>query len=53
MGASQRTVQRALIALRDEERVEGIGRGRTQRWIARPKEGFATALLLVSRAPNG
>ena len=49
MGTSQRTVQRALIALHDEGRVEAIGRGRAQRWVARPPEGFATTLLLVVR----
>lgn len=49
MGLSQRTVQRALTALRDEGRIEGIGAGRSQRWVARPPEGFATTLLLVTR----
>lgn len=50
LGRSQRTIQRALQALRAEARVESIGRGRTQRWVARPSEGgFATHLLLVSR----
>jgi hypothetical protein len=53
MGTSQRTVQRALIALRDDGRVEGIGRARSQRWVARPPEGFATTLLLVVRGPSG
>jgi DNA-binding transcriptional ArsR family regulator len=53
MGSSQRTVQRALVALRDEGRVEVTGRGRSQRWVARPPEGFATTLLLVTRGPNG
>jgi len=52
MGTTQRTVQRALVALRDDGHVEGTGRGRSQRWIARPPEGFATSLLLVMRGPN-
>ncbi len=49
MGTSQRTVQRALMVLRDQGRVEGTGSGRSQRWVARPPEGFATTLLLVVR----
>jgi DNA-binding transcriptional ArsR family regulator len=53
MGTSQRTVQRALLALRDAGRVEGLGGGRAQRWVARPPEGFATTLLLVVRGPSG
>lgn len=53
MGQSQRTVQRALTTLRDEGRIEGIGAGRSQRWVAKPPEGFATTLLLVMRAPKG
>jgi DNA-binding transcriptional ArsR family regulator len=53
LGTSQRTVQRALIALRDDGRVDGIGRARSQRWVARPPEGFATTLLLVVRGPSG
>jgi hypothetical protein len=52
IGSSQRTVQRALVALRDDGRVEALGRGRSQRWIARPPEGFATTLLLVTRASS-
>jgi tetratricopeptide (TPR) repeat protein len=52
-GKSQRTVQRALTALRAEGRVEGLGRGRAQRWVARPPEGFATTLLLLMRGPTG
>ena len=49
LGKSRRTVQRALVTLRDEGRVELTGRGSAQRWIARPPEGFATSLLLVVR----
>jgi tetratricopeptide (TPR) repeat protein len=52
-GTSQRTVQRALLGLRDEGQIEGIGGGRSQRWVARPPEGFATTLLLVMRGTTG
>jgi len=52
VGSAQRTVQRALVALRDEGRVVAVGRGRAQRWIARPAEGFATNLLLALRPPS-
>jgi hypothetical protein len=48
LGIGQRTVQRALLALRDAGRVEGIGHGRSQRWIARAPQQFATNLLLVA-----
>lgn len=48
LGCSQRTIQRALQELRSDGRVESIGRGRAQRWVARPPAGFATHLLLVS-----
>jgi hypothetical protein len=49
VGSSQRAVQRALVALRAEDRVESVGRGRSRRWVARAPKGFATTLLLVSR----
>jgi len=52
IGSAQRTVQRALVALRDDGRVTCVGRGRAQRWIARPPEGFATNLLLAARPPS-
>jgi hypothetical protein len=53
IGSSQRTVQRALSALHEEGRVEVSGRGRSQRWVARPPQGFATALLLVTHSSSG
>jgi hypothetical protein len=31
--------------------VESVGRGRARRWVARAPHGFATTLLLVTRAP--
>jgi hypothetical protein len=51
VGSSQRAVQRALAALRTGDRVESVGRGRARRWVARAPHGFATTLLLVTRAP--
>ncbi len=46
LGASQRTVQRALAELEADGRVRSIGRARTQRWLAPPLAGFTTILLL-------
>ncbi|VTU24223.1 hypothetical protein H4CHR_01350 [Variovorax sp. PBS-H4] len=46
LGASQRTVQRALAELEAEGRVRSIGRGRAQRWLSSPLSGFTTILLL-------
>jgi tetratricopeptide (TPR) repeat protein len=44
--SSQRTVQRALIALQEAGQVRALGRGRSQRWLSAPVAGFATTLLL-------
>ena len=46
LGASQRTVQRALGALESSGKVRALGRGRARRWLAAPTGGFATTLLL-------
>ncbi|MEO7500819.1 MAG: helix-turn-helix domain-containing protein [Casimicrobiaceae bacterium] len=46
LGASQRTVQRALVALEANGRVRSIGRARARRWLAPPLAGFTTILLL-------
>jgi hypothetical protein len=46
LGASQRTLQRALEALAREGKVQPFGRGRARRWIMPPISGFTTALLL-------
>ena len=46
LGASQRTVQRALADLEAGGRVRSIGRARTQRWLSPPLAGFTTILLL-------
>jgi hypothetical protein len=46
LGASQRTLQRALDSLAREGKVQPFGRGRARRWIMPPVSGFTTALLL-------
>ena len=51
LGASQRTVQRALVELEAEGRVRSIGRARAQRWLAPPLAGFTTILLLPASLP--
>jgi tetratricopeptide (TPR) repeat protein len=53
LGASARTVQRALDALTTAGNVQSYGRGRARRWIARPVPGFATTLLLPDPLPRG
>ena len=51
LGASQRTVQRALAELEAAGRVRSIGRARAQRWLAPPLAGFTTILLLPAALP--
>jgi hypothetical protein len=46
LGASQRTVQRALDTLAAEGKVQSFGRARARRWITPPVPGFTTILLL-------
>ena len=46
LGASQRTVQRALDSLAAAGRVQWLGRGRARRWMTPPIPGFTTAWLL-------
>ncbi|MBX9607893.1 MAG: helix-turn-helix domain-containing protein, partial [Gammaproteobacteria bacterium] len=46
LGASQRSVQRALAALKASGRVRALGRARAQRWLATPLVGFTPILLL-------
>ncbi len=53
LGASQRTVQRALGELLAAGRVRSIGRSRTRRWLAPPLSGFTTNLLLPAVLPLG
>lgn len=52
LGASQRTVQRALEALAENGRVEAYGRGRARRWTTPPLPGFTTTLLLPGPLPG-
>ena len=49
LGASQRTVQRALDALAAAGKVQSFGRGRARRWMTPPVPGFTTTLLLPRR----
>ena len=53
LGASQRTVQRALVELEAAERVRSIGRARARRWLSPPLHGFTTHLLLPAALPLG
>jgi hypothetical protein len=53
LGASQRTVQRALVELETAGRVRSIGRARAQRWLAPSLAGFTTILLLPAALPLG
>jgi hypothetical protein len=52
LGASQRTVQRALDALAAAGKVQSYGRGRARRWLTPPVPGFATTLLLPAPLPS-
>jgi biotin operon repressor len=51
LGASQRTVQRALDDLKADGKVQAIGRGRARRWMTPPVPGFPTTLLLPAALP--
>jgi hypothetical protein len=51
LGASQRTVQRALVELEAAGRVRSIGRARAKRWLSPPLAGFTTILLLPAALP--
>jgi hypothetical protein len=52
LGASQRTVQRALDSLAAAGKVQSFGRGRARRWMTPPVPGFATTLLLPAPLPS-
>jgi hypothetical protein len=52
MGASQRTVQRALDALAAAGKVQSFGSGRARRWMTPPVPGFTTTLLLPAPLPG-
>jgi tetratricopeptide (TPR) repeat protein len=51
LGASQRSVQRALAELEAAGRVRAIGRARARRWLSPPLAGFTTILLLPAALP--
>jgi hypothetical protein len=53
LGASPRTVQRALDSLAAAGKAQSFGRGRARRWITPPVPGFPTSLLLPSPLPTG
>jgi hypothetical protein len=53
LGASQRTVQRALDSLAASDKVHSFGRGRARRWMTAPVPGFTTTLLLPAPLPSG
>jgi hypothetical protein len=52
LGASQRTVQRALDSLTATGKVQSYGHGRARRWTTPPIAGFATSLLLPTLLPD-
>ena len=51
LGASQRTVQRALDSLTAAGKVQPFGRARARRWLTPPGPGFTTTLLLPAPLP--
>lgn len=52
LGASARTVQRALQALSAAGRVQPVGRGRARRWLTPTPGAFSTLLLLPGPLPG-
>jgi len=52
LGASQRTVQRALDRLGAAGKVQSFGRGRARRWMTPSVPGFTTTLLLPAPLPS-
>jgi len=52
LGASPRTVQRALDQLGAADKVQSFGRGRARRWMTPPVPGFPTILLLPGPLPS-
>ena len=52
LGASPRTVQRALDSLAAAGKVQSFGRGRARRWMTPPVPGFPTLLLLPGPLPS-
>jgi hypothetical protein len=52
LGASQRTVQRALAQLQAQGQVRAIGQARARRWLAPPLVDFTPILLLPAALPG-
>jgi hypothetical protein len=52
LGASARTVQRALDALATAGKVQSFGHGRARRWLTPPVPAFPTSLLLPGPLPS-
>jgi tetratricopeptide (TPR) repeat protein len=52
LGASPRTVQRALDSLAASGKVQSFGRGPARRWMTPPVPGFPTILLLPGPLPS-
>jgi hypothetical protein len=52
LGASPRTVQRALDSLSADGKVHSFGRGPARRWVTPPLPGFPTILLLPGPLPT-
>ncbi len=52
LGASQRTVQRALERLAAAGKVQSFGRGRPRRWTTPPVPGFTMTLFLPAPLPS-
>ncbi|HET6676134.1 MAG TPA: hypothetical protein VFG71_12380 [Nitrospiraceae bacterium] len=52
LGASQRTVQRAIDSLVAAGKVQSFGRGRARRWTTPPVPGFTTTLLLPAASAH-
>ena len=51
LGASQRTVQRALEALAATGKVQSFGRGRARRWMTPPSAGIHDNLVTPPLLP--
>ena len=52
LGASARTVQRALEQLAATGKVQPVGRGRARRWLTPTPGAFSTLLLLPGPLPG-
>jgi len=51
LGTGQRTVQRALVELEENGKVNAVGKARSRRWVSTSLAGFTTILLLPSVLP--